>query len=65
MINNPEILSRAYRCNKEIANFLIYKKGIPLLAIKDGFYYFTYNYETFEAIKNLPLWLKIKNIFRA
>ena len=65
MINNPESFPMTYYCGKEIAEYLIYKKHIPLLAIKRGFYYFTYDYKTQEAIKHLPLWLKILKIFRA
>ena len=59
MINNPESFPMTYRVNKQVANWLIYQRGIPLLGIKNEIYYFTHNYETYKAIKELPLWLKL------
>ena len=61
MINNPETIPMTYRCNKRTADYLIYEKKIPLLGVKDGVYFFTHNYATYRAIKELPLWLKINN----
>lgn len=63
MILNPEIFGDGYfyKCNKLVADYLIYELNIPLLAVKKGEYYFTMNGLLKECLERLPLHLKIIN----
>ena len=62
LINDvPEI--KKFKCKKILANYLIYKKGIPLLFIDDNFYYFVDNDKLRKILLCLPVWLKILKIF--
>lgn len=67
MIKNPKIFGEKYfyRCNKIIADFLIYDKNIPLMAIdknnKD--YLFTMNGVLEEVLERMPFYLKFITLF--
>jgi hypothetical protein len=63
MLINPEIIPKTFRCKQVIGEYLIYKLGLPVLSIKNNFYYFIDNDELREIIKGLPLWLKIMLFF--
>jgi hypothetical protein len=59
----PELLQKCYKCKKRIADYLIYKWGLPVLTIKDGFYYFVKTNELDAAIREIPVFTKLLNIF--
>jgi hypothetical protein len=63
MITNPDSIKNKYKCNRTVANFLIYKKGLSLLGMDEKWFYFAYTDELIEAVQNLPLLLKISEIF--
>ena len=53
---NPEKIdaSKLYKCNRPVANWLIYEKHLPLFSRKDGFFYFARTDELSKAIKEMP-----------
>lgn len=59
MIINPDIIKNKKGFNKHIAKWLIYEKGIPLLGLHKGIYYFSCTEELEKALKEMPLLLKI------
>lgn len=59
MITNPEIIQDKYVCNKKIAEYLVFKRSIPILGINGNCYYFANTDKLKEAIKNMPFGLKI------
>ena len=59
MIINCGQIKNKYKCNKQIANYLIYELNFPLLAIDGKDYYFTDNEPLQESLQLLPWWLKI------
>jgi len=64
-IKNPETIprERKYGCNKTVANWLIYKRGLPLLG-KDGkIWYFAKTKELDCALEEFPLWLSVASKF--
>lgn len=64
MINNIEIIKDKYGCNRIVANYLIYKKNLPLLGIdKWGRFYFTYDYKLYDILKHLPFLVKVASLF--
>jgi hypothetical protein len=63
VIINPESVQNKYACNKILANYLIYEKGLPLLSVSGNIFYFTMNEELEEILKNLPIWLEILRHF--
>jgi len=63
MFVNPDFIKRKYKCNKLIANYLVYELGFPVLGIEGKKYYFTDNSLLQESLQNLPLWLKIVGRF--
>jgi hypothetical protein len=63
VIINPESIQNKYKCNKILADYLIYKKGLPLLSIDNGNYYFTDNEILQDALSHLPLHLKVLKHF--
>ncbi len=62
MITNPEVIEKKYICSKRIAEYLVFKCGIPLLAIDKDYYYFADTARLKECVKNIPLGLKILSI---
>jgi hypothetical protein len=62
MITNPSIIKEKYKCNKNIANYLIFKCNIPLLGVDKDYYYFANTDKLKECVKNMPLGLKILSI---
>jgi hypothetical protein len=66
MIVNPNetMISEWYKCNKHIADYLVYTCKIPFVSMKGGVYYFVKTDELNKRLKRLPLGLKIMKIFR-
>jgi len=62
MINNPESVS-SFHCNKILANYLIYRKHLPLLSIKNKRYYFALTWDLRNVLDNLPFWLEVAQAF--
>jgi hypothetical protein len=58
---DSSIFERAYKANKFIAKYLIYKCGIPALGMDERFYYFSKTIELDVAIKDMPLRYKLLN----
>jgi len=63
VINNIETIKDKYECNKVVADYLIYVEKFPLLGVKNKKYYFSYNYDLWNTIKNFPLHIKIASLF--
>ena len=59
MFTNPDFIKRKYKCNKLIANYLIYKLHMPLLGIDGKDYYFSDSPLLQEVLQKMPFWLKI------
>ena len=64
MFVNPDFIKRKYKCNKIMADYLIYNKGFPVLSVQEKDYYFSDTPLLQEILQNLPLWLKIANYFK-
>lgn len=62
MILNPTIIVRKFKCNKEIADFLVFKCGLPILSVDKGVYYFTDNEALKNALKKLPMSLRLSSL---
>jgi len=62
MITNPEIIQDKYVCNKRIAEYLVFKCSLPLLGVNKNCYYFANTDKLKDAVKNIPLGLKILSI---
>jgi len=60
-IVNPAVIPKGKKhpCNKRVADFLIYKKQLPLLARVGEVWYFAKTEALEEALKALPFWLKL------
>lgn len=54
MIVNPYIVEKKFKCNKYLAEYLIYFCGVPLLSVDGNKYYFTDNEQLQEYLDNLP-----------
>ena len=59
MFVNADFIKNRYRCNKILADYLIYKLHLPLLAVKGKNYYFSDTPLLQEILRHLPLWLKL------
>jgi hypothetical protein len=62
MLVNSSVITNRFKCNKTLANYLIYELHFPLLGLEGKNYYFTNNELLQECLKNLPLWLKIMRL---
>jgi hypothetical protein len=60
-IVNPETIpkDKKYACGNLTAKFLIYQKNLPLLSRVGKVWYFAKTEALEEALKALPLWLKL------
>ena len=54
-----ELLDKAYKCNKGIADWLMYTCNFPILSMAKNKYYFAHSKELEDALQNLPIVLKI------
>lgn len=63
MIINPEIFNDTFRCKKIVANWLMYKKHIPLFGLNNGYYYFARTYINMKVLNKLPWWIRLLNLF--
>jgi hypothetical protein len=59
MINNHEVIPDAFKCNKKLADYLIYTGHLPLLSISEKNYYFAKTYSWAKAMTSLPKHMKI------
>ncbi len=58
MIINKSIIRDTYRCNALVAKHLVYS-GVPVLSYDDNYFYFRNTDRLNEALKNMPLYLKL------
>ena len=63
MFVNPDFIKCKYKCNKIMADYLVYNLHIPLLGIDGKNFYFSDTPLLQETLQNLPLWLKIAKLF--
>jgi len=59
VINNVEVISKKYKCNGFLGNYLMYVERLPLLGIEGKWFYFTDNKILRKALRDLPIWMKI------
>lgn len=60
VIINPDDLDiKTYRCNKKIADWLMYKRNILLFGKKDDYYYFLVNDDLENSLKVMPIMMRI------
>lgn len=59
IINPSEDLFNLYACKKNIMEYLVYKCGIPMLAIEEDHYLFIRDNKLEEALNKMPILLKI------
>ena len=58
MIINNDILHNTYRCKEIVKNYLL-KKGLPILSYDKDYFYFAKTEKLKDALKTMPLLLKI------
>jgi hypothetical protein len=58
MIFNIDSIPNKFKCNKRLANFLIYERNLPLLGISGKNYYFTDNELLHEILDGISWWEK-------
>lgn len=56
-IINPTSLSKVYKCNKRVANYLILY-GVPLLSQDESGFYFSETKKLKECLDKAPLWIR-------
>lgn len=59
MIIDARKFMPTFKCKKILADYLVYKKGLPILDAKEDFYYFLHDDALDKILESLPLWLKI------
>ena len=62
MFVNPDFIKHKYKCNKIMADYLVYNKHLPVLGLVGKKYYFYDTPLLQETLQNLPLWLKIAKL---
>jgi len=50
MLRNPRVIKDAYECGKLMADWLVFKKQLPLLGIDKNVYFFTNDGKLLEAL---------------
>jgi len=63
MFVNPDFIKHKYKCNKIMADYLVYDKHFPVLGLDGKDYYFSDTPLLQESLRNIPLWLKIAKLF--
>lgn len=63
MIINPEIMESYYICRKKVMEWLVYEELFPLLGYKGEYYFFYKDEKLEEALKRMPLHLKVYDAF--
>lgn len=58
-IKSNALDSKKYRCKKPVANWLVYKKHLPVFSFEGEYYIFIKTAEFEKAIKELPFYLRI------
>jgi hypothetical protein len=58
MIFNIDSIPNKFKCNKRLANFLIYERNLPLLGVSGQNYYFTDNELLHEILNSISWWEK-------
>lgn len=59
-IVNPGKIKNKYKCHKAIAEYLINVCNLPLLSKDGNDYYFMNTSELEDALKIIPLWIKVR-----
>lgn len=62
LITNIDAVENKTGFKKPVADWLIYIAGIPLLGIKDDFYYFANTEILAIAIENIPTRFKVADL---
>jgi hypothetical protein len=62
-ILNHEILEDKYKCNEKTMRYLIYDCCLSLFSYDKDYYYFIKTPQLKRALENMPLKLKIYNLF--
>lgn len=58
MFINPDVFINKFKCKKMFADYLIYKKHLPLLSVDEKYYYFLKNDEFDAIFEDIPVWIK-------
>jgi hypothetical protein len=61
MLNNPSIIADRFQCNKAIMRYLVYKCGLPVLGLTGNSYYFADTIALKDALKKMPLHLRLSH----
>lgn len=61
-IRNISDMGKTYNCTPLVGKW-IQEKNFPILSILDGRYYFSDTELLREVISNIPVWMKILNMF--
>lgn len=59
MIINNDILEDSFRCKAIVKDYLVIKKGLPILSYDDDYFYFAQTENLKNALKTMPLHLKL------
>jgi hypothetical protein len=63
MLVNSSVVKDRYGCNIFVKDYLVYKYQLPLLGLEKNTYYFARTHALEEALKKMPLYLKISMLF--
>ena len=63
MFVNPDFIKSKYKCNKIMADYLVYDRHLPILGLVGKDYYFSDTPSLQEILQSIPLWLKIAKLF--
>jgi hypothetical protein len=64
MIVNPDSIKDLYKCKEQVMRYLTYKCHIPILSYDKDYYYFVYNSRLKDALKKMPLGIKLQSYFK-
>jgi hypothetical protein len=59
MIINAKKYISTYKCDKQVAHYLIYTIGLPVLDVDKDWYYFLDDSSLRNILGRMPLWLKV------
>lgn len=59
MITNPSVINKKYKCNDFVADYLIRKYDLPVLAVEKGYVYFTDNEHFRKCLSEVPFHIKL------
>lgn len=63
IINSKDLFIDLYKCKKPVMEYLVYECNIPLLSYEGGFYYFADSEKLKYCRREMPISVKIRELF--